>query len=183
MFGITELDLSDTNQQRGSTELWTWFVRHKSATWINGLNSNHIRNSSNISKPSQKQERCWREITGFCSISRYSGFHKQCSGPCVCRAVDRVSTDCRPLCRPLCRPPYRPISRSTLPTVNKIRVSLLPNPEYFIWYKKKWTGKYLKGERLQTVVHVFVGLVYCENIYISCVQECHTRSQSSRSTH
>ena len=42
--------------------------------------------------------------------------------------VDRVSTDCRPSvdrlsteCRPLYRPLYRPISRSTLPTVNKIR--------------------------------------------------------------
>ena len=60
---------------------------------------------------------------------------------------------------------------------------------YFIWYQdqKKWTGKYLKGEKLETVVHVFVGLVYCEIIYISCVrrcvQECHTRSQSIRSTH
>ena len=31
--------------------------------------------------------------------------------------VDRLSADCRPLYRPLCRP----ISRSTLPTVNKIR--------------------------------------------------------------
>ena len=31
--------------------------------------------------------------------------------------VDRLSTDCRPLYRPLCRP----ISRSTLPTVNKIQ--------------------------------------------------------------
>ena len=51
------------------------------------------------------------------------------------------------------------------------RVSLLRNPDYFIWYKdqKKWTGKYLKGEKLETVVHVLVGLVYCEIIYISCV--------------
>ena len=32
-------------------------------------------------------------------------------------SVDRLSTDCRPLYRPL----RRPISRSTLPTVNKIR--------------------------------------------------------------
>ena len=31
--------------------------------------------------------------------------------------IDRRSTDCRPLYRPLCRP----ISRSTLPTVNKIK--------------------------------------------------------------
>ena len=45
-----------------------------------------------------------------------------------CRpSVDRVSTDYRPSidrlsteCRPLYRPLYRPISRSTLPTVNKI---------------------------------------------------------------
>ena len=51
------------------------------------------------------------------------------------------------------------------------RVSLLRNPDYFIWYKdqKKWTGKYLKGEKLETVVHVLVGLVYCEIISISCV--------------
>ena len=47
-----------------------------------------------------------------------------------CRpSVDRLSTECRPTidwlsteCRPLYRPLYRPISRSTLPTVNKIRV-------------------------------------------------------------
>ena len=45
-----------------------------------------------------------------------------------CRpSVDRLSTECRPTtdrvsteCRPLYRPLYRPISRSTLPTVNKI---------------------------------------------------------------
>ena len=44
-------------------------------------------------------------------------------------SIDRVSTDCRPSvdrlsteCRPLYRPLYRPISRSTLPTVNKIRL-------------------------------------------------------------
>ena len=37
--------------------------------------------------------------------------------------------------------------------------------------------------RIETVLHVFVGLVYCEIIYIRCVQECHTRSQSSCSTH
>ena len=39
--------------------------------------------------------------------------------------VDRVSTDCRPSVDRLsteCRPLYRPISRSTLPTVNKIPV-------------------------------------------------------------
>ena len=30
--------------------------------------------------------------------------------------------------------------------------------------------KYLKGEKLETVVHIFVGLIYCEIIYISCVQ-------------
>ena len=35
-------------------------------------------------------------------------------------SVDRLSTECRPLYRPL----YRPISRSTLPTVNKIRLPL-----------------------------------------------------------
>ena len=42
-------------------------------------------------------------------------------------SVDRLSTECRPSinrlsteCRPLYRPLYRPISRSTLPTVNKI---------------------------------------------------------------
>ena len=34
-------------------------------------------------------------------------------------SIDRLSTECRPLYRPL----YRPMSRSTLPTVNKIRVS------------------------------------------------------------
>ena len=40
-------------------------------------------------------------------------------------SVDRVSTDCRPSVDRLsteCRPLYRPISRSTLPTVNKIRL-------------------------------------------------------------
>ena len=39
--------------------------------------------------------------------------------------VDRVSTECRPSVDRLsteCRPLYRPISRSTLPTVNKIQV-------------------------------------------------------------
>ena len=39
------------------------------------------------------------------------------------RLSDRVSTDCRPTVDRLstdCRPLYRPISRSTLPTVNKI---------------------------------------------------------------
>ena len=39
-------------------------------------------------------------------------------------SVDRVSTDCRPSVDRLsteCRPLYRPISRSILPTVNKIR--------------------------------------------------------------
>ena len=47
-------------------------------------------------------------------------------------SVDRVSTDCRSSvdrlsteCRPLYRPLYRPISRSTLPTVNKIRIFCL----------------------------------------------------------
>ena len=30
--------------------------------------------------------------------------------------------------------------------------------------------KYLKGGKLETVVHVFVGLIYCEIIYISCAQ-------------
>ena len=46
--------------------------------------------------------------------------------------LDRVSTDYRPLYRPSvnrllteCRPLYRPISRSTLPTVNKIRRGLV----------------------------------------------------------
>ena len=42
-----------------------------------------------------------------------------------CRpSVDRVSTDCRPTVDRLsteCRPLYRLISRSTLPTINKIR--------------------------------------------------------------
>ena len=49
-----------------------------------------------------------------------------------CRpSIDRVSTECRPTidrlsteCRPLYRPLYRPISRSTLPTVNKIPIFL-----------------------------------------------------------
>ena len=54
-----------------------------------------------------------------------------------CRpSIDRVSTDCRPTvdrlstvistdCRSLYRPLYRPISRSTLPTVNKIPLYIL----------------------------------------------------------
>ena len=49
--------------------------------------------------------------------------------------------------------------------------------------RKSELGNISKGEELETVVHVLVGLVYCEIIYISCVQECHTRSQSSRWTH
>ena len=30
--------------------------------------------------------------------------------------------------------------------------------------QRKWTEKDLKGEKLETVVHVFVGLVYCKTL-------------------
>ena len=35
---------------------------------------------------------------------------------------------------------------------------------FFSLDQKKWTGKYLKREKLETVVHVFEGLVYWEKL-------------------
>ena len=65
-----------------------------------------------------------------------------------CRpSVDRVSTYCRPSVDRLsteCRPLYRPISRSTLPTVNKIPfLSCLPwkMVRLFIFFLSPW-GKH-----------------------------------------
>ena len=78
-----------------------------------------------------------------------------------CRpSVDRVSTYCRPSvdrlsteCRPLYRPLYRPISRSTLPTVNKIH-SFPAYPEK--WYDSSFFFKPLREtSSIQQKVHLF----------------------------
>ena len=59
-----------------------------------------------------------------------------------CRLTsDRLSTECQPLYRPL----YRPISRSTLPTVNKIRYfsgnKMIQNESQFDCVRKKDNSK------------------------------------------
>ena len=74
------------------------------------------------------------------TIDRLSTDYRPTAMSTDCRpSVDQVSTECRPSidrlsteCRPTidrvsteCRPLYRPISRSTLPTVNKILIFLL----------------------------------------------------------
>ena len=51
---------------------------------------------------------------------------------------------------------------------------------YLIQGSEKVNWEISQREKLKTVVPVFVGLVYCEIIYITSIQECHTRSQRSR---
>ena len=102
---------------RVSTNYWP---THRSS--IDQLSTKYRQSVGEVSAKSRRSVGEQKAISAETHLERLSAMSRPSVDPLLtdCRpSVDRLSTECRPL--------YRPISRSTLPTVNKIQ------------QKMKWT--------------------------------------------